>query len=63
MMGQGMRKIVSQHLQFKKKLLKLLVTSLALKKTSKQKYAKLILVWVIGWLSRMFNVLGQPLHN
>lgn len=61
-LGEGCAKIASRYLGFKKAILKNIIIISKLDKENRIKGAKILLIWLIGWLSRMFGLLGHTLH-
>lgn len=61
--GAACSKIVGSCLFLKQSLLKTLVTTSRIAKISRQKGAKIILIWLIGILSRLFGILSKVLNH
>ena len=62
-LGTGMKHVISKNPSLKKSLLKMLISSARLKNSNTIKSSKVILVWFIGWLSKLFNLLSRPVHQ
>lgn len=61
--GVGCSKIVMTNLSLKRSLLKTLVTSLRHSKTSRPKSVKIMLIWLISLMSRLFSLLTRTLNS
>ena len=55
--------VCSTHLSLKKTILKMLLSCLKQARQKKIKGAKIVLIWLIGLLSRMFGLLGTCLNQ